>query len=76
VCDVTAAQVLNISRNTLGLSGMRRLQRFIVKASFLTHLDMSECALGCGGATVLSEYFMCLPLVYLNLRKNDIKDKG
>ena len=69
-------QVLNISRNSLGREGMVRLQRFIVKATFLTHLDMSECELGCGGVAILSEYFMCLPLVYLNLADNEIGDKG
>ena len=68
--------MLNLSRNALGVSGMRKLQRFIVKASFLTHLDMSGCELGCDGVSVLSEYFMCLPLVYLNLARNQVADKG
>ena len=55
---------------------MKKLQRFLVKASLLTHLDMSECNLGNLGSSILSEFFMCLPLRYLKLCGNYIGDIG
>ncbi|KAI0208697.1 hypothetical protein LSAT2_006620 [Lamellibrachia satsuma] len=69
-------QVLNLSHNSLRPEGMKRLQRFIVKASLLTHLDLSSCELGNVGVSVLSEYFMCVPLCYLRLSDNNIGDNG
>ena len=69
-------QVLNLSHNPLCHEGMKRLQRFIVKASLLTHLDLSSCELGNNGVGVLSEYFMCVPLRYLRLSDNAIADAG
>ncbi|KAK2185956.1 hypothetical protein NP493_218g04034 [Ridgeia piscesae] len=69
-------QVLNLSHNPLRPEGMKRLQRFVVKASLLTHLDLSSCELGNVGVSVLSEYFMCVPLRYLRLSNNDIGDTG
>ena len=69
-------QVVNLSGNPLGFDGMRRLVRFFVKASYLTHLDLSSCQLTCAGVALLSEYFMSMPLVYVNLANNHIQDKG
>ena len=69
-------QVMNLSSNNLGPTGIRRLQRFIVKASLLTHVDLSDCQIGNSGAALLSEFFMCLPMRYLRLSNNNIGDKG
>lgn len=69
-------QVLNLSHNPMGHRGMRKLQRFIVKATLLTHLDIADCQIGGAGLALLSEFFMCLPLRYLRVSDNDINDKG
>jgi hypothetical protein len=55
---------------------MRKLQRFIVKASILSHLDLSHCQVGDMGVALLSEFFMCLPLRYLRVSDNKIGDRG
>ena len=67
-------QVLNLSNNKLGTKGVKRLQRFIVKATLLTHLDLTACDMGNLGAALLSEFFMCVPLRYLRLTNNGIGD--
>lgn len=69
-------QLLNLSYNNLGEIGIKNLQSFLVKASYLSHLDLSHCAFGPGGAATLAQYFMCLPLVSLSICGNDIGDKG
>ena len=69
-------KVLNLSHNPIGDKGMRKLQRFIVKASLLTHLDLDECNIGDMGLALLSEFFMCLPLRYLRVSNNGITDRG
>ena len=65
-------KVLNLSRNALGVEGMTRLRRFLVKASQLTHLDLGECHLGPTGAQIVSDVFMCIPLHSLSLAQNGI----
>ena len=47
-----------------------------MKATLLTHLDLSDCQIGGMGLALLSEFFMCLPLRYLRVSDNDINDKG
>ena len=69
-------QVLNISYNPLGVSGMKGLLRFLVKATLLSHLDIGSCDLGNVGVALLSEFFMCMPLRYLRLSENGISDPG
>jgi Leucine-rich repeat (LRR) protein len=69
-------QLLNLSYNNLGELGVKKLQSFLVKASYLSHLDLSHCAFGPGGAATLAQYFMCLPLASLSICGNHIEDDG
>lgn len=69
-------QVLNLSGNELGEGGILKLERFLVKASLLTHLDLSACLLYDAGAIHLSDVLICLQLIYLNLADNGITDRG
>ena len=64
--------MLNLSNNSIGYKGMRVLFRFFVRASDLTHLDMSCCNLGDRGVSLIVQTFICMPLVYINLSSNEI----
>ena len=55
---------------------MEQLRRFFVKASYLSHLDLSNCNIGSTGLQILSGILMCLPLIYLKLACNGIGDRG
>lgn len=70
-------QVLNLSGNfELGASAVRRLMRFLVKASHLTHLDLAGCLIGDQGLRLLAEFFECWPLQFLRVSSNAITDVG
>ena len=76
VISDNSLQVLVLSNNELGEGGIMRLERFLVKASLLTHLDLSNCKLYDAGAIILAEVMVCLQLIYLNLSENGITDVG
>ena len=76
VISDNSLQVLNLSGNELGEAGIIKLERFLVKASLLTHLDLSGCLLFDAGAIALSDFLICLQLIYLNLNNNGITDMG
>jgi len=67
-------QVLNLSYNPLGTSGLKRMHSFLVKASNLTSLDVSSCGIGDDGLEVLSGVLMCMPLQALKIRDNGITE--
>lgn len=70
-------QVLNLSCNyDLGAAGVRRLIRFVVKATLLTHLDLSGCRIRDQGLALLSEFFQCCPLQFLRVSSNEVTDIG
>ena len=48
------SQALDMSHNKLEKSGAVRLQVFLVKATSLTHLNLSNCCLGTDGMIVSS----------------------
>ena len=69
-------QVLNLSYNPLQSAGVKGLLRFLIKATLLTHLDLTACQIGNLGISLISEFFMCMPLRYLRLTENGIGDAG